>query len=881
MSRPSETAPDRSPAAHGVLYAHGPDDDTAFSELQGAIDDASHDFQLSAVDSIEGATETIETKSIDCVVTDLVLADGDGFDLIEAIRMANPTLPIVLYTDDGDEATAARALQCGVDGYVRPSADGSDALLETVAGVAVANRSTWAMPDDVDEVAVLHAAADVLGRDKPMDDRLAALAYVLVDAIDQRQRTVARIQAGDDRGETVWPADATVVYTTSITTAEDDTVRIEIGRTGATPAPIPASARVVTDAVAGVVETQLDACGGTAFDDGYSELLRSFLDSSSVVFSIKSLDGTYELVNGSFETVYGIDESVAVGKTDQELFSSERASQLQESDQRALDSGDVIEIQETIEVNGSWRPFLTIKAPLLDGDGDPRRLLTISSDLSEHSQLLFEREEILDRMTDAFLAVDEDWRFTFVNQRAVELLDRPEESLLGTELWEAFPEAVDSIFEEQYRHAMAEQEVVEFESHFGPLGRTFEINAYPSDSGLSIFARDVTDERATEAELEQSVQALHRLYKVASQPDIEFEEKLDRILALGNDRLDIPYGFLTRITESRQLIVASSGDHELLQPGEACALEESYCRKTIDTNGILAVHNAIEDGWADDTAYDVFELGSYIGGKVVVDGELYGTLCFASTTPRDASFTDSEQAFVELASRWVSYELEQRQYQDRLERQNDRLEKFASTVSHDLRNPLNVARGHLENAAESHPDDESIDEATVSLDRAFSIIDDVLAFARLGEDVVDDEPAALAAIARHAWDCVDNQVATLTVEDGLWEVDCDPARVQSLFENLFRNATDHGPNDVTVAVGPLENGFYVEDDGPGFGAVDRDRLFEFGYTTAAEGTGFGLAIAAEVAHAHGWSIDAVDGSDGARFEITGIDDVRSSPAEAT
>jgi signal transduction histidine kinase len=93
-----------------------------------------------------------------------------------------------------------------------------------------------------------------------------------------------------------------------------------------------------------------------------------------------------------------------------------------------------------------------------------------------------------------------------------------------------------------------------------------------------------------------------------------------------------------------------------------------------------------------------------------------------------------------------------------------------------------------------------------------------------------------------------------------------------LFENLFRNAVNHGGGEVTVTIGEIADGFYVADDGAGIPDDERDDIFEAGYSTADGGTGFGLAIVKEVVEAHGWEIRVTDSEmGGARFEIIGIE----------
>jgi signal transduction histidine kinase len=147
------------------------------------------------------------------------------------------------------------------------------------------------------------------------------------------------------------------------------------------------------------------------------------------------------------------------------------------------------------------------------------------------------------------------------------------------------------------------------------------------------------------------------------------------------------------------------------------------------------------------------------------------------------------------------------------------------------------------------------------------LLNELLTLARQGEVVSDREAVDLRSVAESTWGNVATADATLSVPAEA-HIDADPGRVKGVFENLYRNSVEHAGHDVTVRVGTLDDGFYVEDDGPGIPPADRDRVFESGYTTAGDGTGFGLAIVAEIVEAHGWRIAAVEGRDGgSRFEI--------------
>jgi PAS domain S-box-containing protein len=275
---------------------------------------------------------------------------------------------------------------------------------------------------------------------------------------------------------------------------------------------------------------------------------------------------------------------------------------------------------------------------------------------------------------------------------------------------------------------------------------------------------------------------------------------------------------------------------------------------------------------------------------------------------------DGDYADVRMTSRFVYDEDEtiavgaladvsdRRERERELERRNERLDRFASVVSHDLRNPLAVAEGYLQLARETG-DESHLDEARAALDRIGELIEDLLELARTGRGVGEVGPVSLSGVATEAWEGVATAGHTLrVVEDAT--VRADRSRLRQLFENLFANAVEHGSaggqvasddtdehgstgnrtgaddavergdadgGGVTVAVGTLDDGFYVADDGIGIPEEIEETLFETGVTGATDGTGFGLAIVREVAENHGWRVDASNDEDGgARFEFRGV-----------
>ncbi|MFC5278240.1 PAS domain-containing protein [Halorubrum rubrum] len=233
---------------------------------------------------------------------------------------------------------------------------------------------------------------------------------------------------------------------------------------------------------------------------------------------------------------------------------------------------------------------------------------------------------------------------------------------------------------------------------------------------------------------------------------------------------------------------------------------------------------------------------------------------------------------------WVGFQENITAFKEReeaLRRQNERLDAFAGIVSHDLRNPLNVARGRVELAHEETGNDH-LEAAVDALDRIESIVEHTLTLAREGETVGDPEPVDLAALAADSWETVDTDRATVeVVAEGT--VLADPDRLRNLFENLFRNAVEHAAVDdepVTIRIGDVADGFYVADDGPGIAEAVRGDLFEPGESGSDGNAGFGLAIVDEIATAHGWEVAATSSeTGGARFEVHGVDRPQPAPAE--
>ncbi|QLH82880.1 GAF domain-containing protein [Halosimplex pelagicum] len=374
---------------------------------------------------------------------------------------------------------------------------------------------------------------------------------------------------------------------------------------------------------------------------------------------------------------------------------------------------------------------------------------------------------------------------------------------------------------------------------------------------------DTISEAQQAAETRRRLEGLHAVTRELV--DAEAKAEVARLTVEAvRDTLGYPNNLVRLVDDDDRLrpVAISEGAELMLGDRPAYPVGEGTAGRAFADGETLVV----DDVQAVDDGYDRKDARA---SMYVPIGD-HGTLSIGDTAA--GVFDDSDVYLAEIFAANAEAALDRVEQAETRKRQNERLSAFTSVVSHDLRNPLSVLVGSLP-LAEETGEAEHFERCYGALDRMERLIDDLLRLAREGETVDSPAPVELAAVARDAWDTVDTAGADLRVETDATVV-ADGSRLRQLVENLARNSIEHGGDAVTVTVGDLPDGdgFFVADDGPGVPDDDRERVFESGFSTSPEGTGFGLAIVAEIASAHGWSVSVTDGdAGGARFEVRGVD----------
>ncbi|ELK50448.1 HTR-like protein [Haloferax sp. BAB-2207] len=612
---------------------------------------------------------------------------------------------------------------------------------------------------------------------------------------------------------------------------------------------------------------------------------RGLVELARDLVTLVGTDGRIKYQSPSVTEVLGFDEDELVGEHVADLIHPDDWDRVKAVFERALQTGadgtDPVRYRQR-NAEGSWTWLESVGSNQADTSVDG--FVVTSRNVTEqrsYEQRLKRYETIVESIGQGAYVLDEAGVVQFINEAALSRTTIPMSAFVGRHV-SALRDA-GYLAADQYERAQSaldavlggesERERFEIELSFPEKNYVAEFTVSPivDDGGEVAGAVGISTDVTERKRYEQRLNALHastrRLTGATSR-----EEVAEIVREAATEVLDYAISGVLLYDESQDALVPTAFTDEAWDvfgdvppiPRGAGLTWEVFER---------GEHNLYRDV---DSNPRRFVLDAGVKEELIVPIPDHGVFFVASVG--DDSLADQRIALAKVLAantRAVLDRVEREQLLRRRERelasQNEQLESFASVVSHDLKNPLNAAMGYLDLAREQYDGDE-LDRVADAHERMAGIVEDMLALARNGQTVEEAERLSLGGVAEAAWTTAasDTPEATL-VTDGEIPVDAHRGRLRQLLENLFSNAIRHGGDDVTVRVGPLDDraGFYVEDDGPGIPPDDRPRMFEAGYTTSSEGTGFGLSVVMSVVNAHGWSVWFVESDDGgARFEIT-------------
>ena len=917
------------------------DDDPDLADVAGALVERADDrITVETVREATAGLDRLDAGGVDCVVSDHDMPGPNGIEFLNRVRERDPDLPFILYTGKGSETVASEAISAGVTDYLQKSGGTEqyeilanrivDAVMKRRAEREAERTRTHlrAITDNSMDAIVTIDADSTVRFANPAVERLfgyepAELEGEPLSTLMAAERAADHYEALDRYRSTDEPA--------------MDWTAVEVPGRHRDGHGVPLSI-----SFGEFTEDGERRFVGIIRDVTERERHRAFLERSNDIVSVLDVDGAFQYASPSVEALLDFEPADLIGE---DAFAyvhpDDRGRVLEAFRESVAGEEPNPRVEYRLErADGEYLWVESVGSNRLDEcgiDGYVVNTRDVSDRKRREEKLARLREWTQDlnyaRTTDETtqLAVDAAAEIVGAGLSGVHLLNDAGDALEPA----ALAESVPAFFDEQPSY-----------ERDAPPGTRAALawEAFRGDEPIAIdelSASDRLDEATPAESLVLHPIGDHGLFIISAstaraftETDVLIAEILANHLTAALDRVDRETSLERLHDATRGLIRADSRESIAERIVDAASEVLGFSVTTVRlydeaAGGLdpVSVSPAVEGtlperevftpeggslNWA---AYEAGEVRMYddIEDAEAVDtgtglrslmilpiGE-YGTISIGETDPSVFDGTDEFLARILATAAETALQSEARterlhRRSIELERQNDRLEEFASVVSHDLRNPLNVAQGRVD-LARRDADSEHLEAAARAHERMDTLIGDLLTLAREGERVSETRPVDLASVVEACWLNVDTADATLAVDADM-TLRADESRLQQLIENLVRNsvehsstgsraepgdAVEHGGERVAVAVGTLDDevGFFVADNGPGIDPDERDDVFDAGYSTTQAGTGFGLRIVRQVATAHGWEVRVTDDAElgGARFEVSGVETVERADGD--
>jgi len=359
--------------------------------------------------------------------------------------------------------------------------------------------------------------------------------------------------------------------------------------------------------------------------------------------------------------------------------------------------------------------------------------------------------------------------------------------------------------------------------------------------------------------------------------DRPFDEKARTALELGRQYLGADGGLLIQIGQENNYwepVITTDLAAESFSFSHEPDLRETYCRETINDNTPFVLHDAANQGWADDPAFEFCEFHTYLGVPLILNENAYGTVCFVAKEPRSEPFDNAATWFAEHLARLLERELERKHVEAELTNQTNLATVLNRVLRHNLRNEISVIRGYTELMAEQLDDEPATETVLNHIDDLINLSQK----ARELEDVIsassERQCTEITSLVENIVDAIDDEYpsSSISVEyDGEIHISILQnfgRAIQELVENAVKHSGD-SPR-VTISIETVANGveIRISDDGPGLPNHEAEVLIDGKETPLAHGTGLGLWLAYWIITNHDGSLDSTVTNDGTTMTIS-------------
>jgi len=780
------------------------DDDSDFADLAATFLKRENDqLDVQTATSPAEGLDILAATEPDCIVSDYDMPRQNGIEFLKAVRQEYSDLPFILYTGKGSEEIASEAISAGVTDYLQKDTGSSQytVLANRIVNAVRQYHSQQVIEETERKLSqIADKSEDVLFL---VNADWSEFLFVSPSYEDIWGESIAELKANPESFlEKIHPDDREKVRKSMERLMDGKPAEIEYRVRGEDGDYfwVRGPSKPIFDEdgnVSRIVGFARDISEQKAHEQELQQArtrMEFALDATDAVVWSWNVDTDVTEFYPSAETLFGTE--VDTREEFLEIVHPEDRQQVQDILELALETGELNHEEFRILRDGEVRWVTAPGQPILDDDGS-HRVLGVSRDITERkereqrfTQATARLEVLFEESPDMINIHDFEGNIIDPNPLLCEETGYDEEELTDMKVWEldqtinpgearTLWEGMDHGDRKRFEGVYQRRDGSEFpvEIHIRRL-------AVSGEDQFIVISRDITERKNYEQELQRE----RNLFRAV------FEENFDTMILTDDD------GQFIKVNQSASELFGLS--------------EEALVGRTIEE--FAPEDSDFEESWRE------FQPSSQDRGRFPIvrpNGE-ERTVEYAAT--RDVTPGQHLAVLHDVTER------EERQR--RLHRQNERLEDFASVVSHDLRNPLSVAEGSLELAREECDSThlESVDRA---LGRMGTLIEDLLTLAREGETVSDLDPVDLRAIVKNCWANVETADATLVIDVDR-PICADESRLKQVVENLVGNAVEHGGDDVTVTVGELDDGFYVADDGSGIPETDQHTVFDAGYSTS-------------------------------------------------